>query len=182
MSEWRLLRFGLLCLGVFAGTFALPGFVCWFLTDCTEYSPGYTERAFNAIGEGMSRAEVRRLLGDPLQTVEHEPVVIRYFGPPGSWVGPDGGLHCPGPGIGAGTMLGFDAGGAAVKWGPSGWFGKSADEVRAALGPPFEVRVSRATVFWKYTRAKPKGDYYRRRIGFDDTGRVVEKVAYWYVD
>lgn len=38
--------------------------------DSTTYAPGFTEGAFRAVHPGMSSAEVKRLLGNPIQVVE----------------------------------------------------------------------------------------------------------------
>jgi outer membrane protein assembly factor BamE (lipoprotein component of BamABCDE complex) len=35
--------------------------------DATEFSSGYSERAFDSVNKGMLKDDVRRLLGDPLE-------------------------------------------------------------------------------------------------------------------
>jgi hypothetical protein len=39
--------------------------------DFTRYAPTYTESGFLAVVRGMPADEVRKLLGEPLKTVEH---------------------------------------------------------------------------------------------------------------
>src|SRR4051812_44856760 len=106
------------------------------------------------------------------------PGVVRWYGPPGSWVGKDSGLHCPVSDLSKGAIIRFDLTGKVTQEGP--WTGKSADEVSASLGTPIKERVQRATVYWEYTRSD--GNYHRRWVGFDHSGTVVEKVAFFWWD
>src|SRR4051794_35820341 len=80
----------------------LVGMVWWIggdvyqaVVDSTQYSSGYSEAAFEQIQEGMTQDEVVQLLGQPLGTHAGNPGVVRWYGPPGSWVGEDSGLHTP---------------------------------------------------------------------------------------
>ena len=45
----------------------------WALGDDTEYAPGYTERGWSAVREGMPESAVRKLLGEPLDDARVEP-------------------------------------------------------------------------------------------------------------
>ncbi len=42
--------------------------------DATIYAPGFSESKFRQVRKGMSKEEVLRLLGKPLQNDAHEPV------------------------------------------------------------------------------------------------------------
>jgi hypothetical protein len=148
------------------------------MMDSTEYSPGYSEKAFKEVREGMTEADVRRLLGEPLLVHLSNPGVTRWYGPPGSWVNEYGGLICPSPDWSNLAIIQFDPTGEVTMQNP--WARMSPDQITALLGKPIKEVVSRVTVCWVYTRSE--GSYYRRSIGFDQSGKVVEKTAYYYWD
>lgn len=151
------------------------------LSDTTQYSPGYTEAAFEAVQEGMTEDEVRRLLGEPIRNHAGNPGVVRWYGPPGSWVGEDSGLHTPNGSDGSkSAIIRFDLSGRVAQDGP--WPGRTAEEVKSVLGRPIQEKVSRAVVYWQYSISPPDGSYHRRWIGFDPDGKVAEKIAYFWWD
>lgn len=151
--------------------------------DSTKYSPDYSEAAFAAVEEGMTEAEVVLLLGQPLGAHAGNPEVVRWYGPPGSRVGEDGGLHPPDGWVDGDkvAIIVFDPSGTTAALG--GPFpGRSADEIGAALGKPIKEEVSRSVVYWRYTQSPSDGSYHRRWIGFDAEGKVADKKAYFWWD
>jgi outer membrane protein assembly factor BamE (lipoprotein component of BamABCDE complex) len=146
--------------------------------DSTEYSPGYSEQAFNAVRDGMTEAEVRRLLGPPIRIHIADPGVIRWYGPAGSWVGADGGLHCAGSDWSNGHIIPFDPTGEVARENP--WAGKTKDQISEMLGTPIKEEAQRSTVYWEYTRSD--GNYHRRWVGFDPSGKVAETIAFFWWD
>lgn len=144
-------------------------------------APVISESAFADVREGLTEDEVIRLLGQPLGKHEGHPGVVRYYGPPGTWVDEDG-LHFPnGSDMFAGGIIRFDVDGKKVVWGQNR-AGQSAEEVRAALGEPIQEKIQRSVVYWRYSWSPPDWHYHRRWIGFDAEGRVAEKKSYFYWD
>ncbi|MEN3367954.1 MAG: SmpA / OmlA family [Verrucomicrobiota bacterium] len=43
-------------------------FTLFLRDDAPEFARGYSDRAFDSVTKGMSKADVRHLLGDPLQS------------------------------------------------------------------------------------------------------------------
>lgn len=177
------LLLGMLLIGLFVGL------VWWIgrdlyqgVADSTQYSSGYSEAAFEQVQEGMTQEEVVQLLGQPLRTHAGHPGLVRWYGPPGSWVGEDSGLHTPEGSDGSkAAIIRFDLSGKTAS--SNGPFpGKSAEEVRAALGEPIKEQVQRSIVYWRYSQSPSDGSYHRRWIGFDADGRVAEKKAYFWWD
>lgn len=169
------------CIALVAAT--LTPIMAHCLIDCTEYAPGYSEARFQEIVAGMSEFEVKQLLGEPLRVSEGWPGVYRYYGPAGSTIGPDGGIHSPSGDFSSCRIIRFNLSGEIAEGGcQPDWIGKTEHEVNELLGKPIETRVRQATRFFCYTRPQPKGDYYVRNVGFDESGIVVEKVASWYWD
>ena len=127
----------------------------------------------------MSQAQVLQLLGHPLGSHEGFPGVIRWYGPPGTWIGEDGELHAPSGEYSKAAIIAFDLPGqTASVWGP--YAGRSAEEVQAELGVPVQVKLKRSVIYWQYSRSD--GNYYRRWIGFGPEARVAEKVAFFWWD
>jgi len=147
-----------------------------FASDTTQYSTGYSETAFESVRVGMTQAEVIELLGAPLGTHEATPGVVRWYGPPGSSVGEDSGLHTPSGSNAKSGIFRFDLNGQFTD------SGESAENIRAEYGEPIKEKVVRAVIIWRYSWSPQDGNYHRRWIGFDIEGKVSEKKAYFWWD
>jgi hypothetical protein len=151
------------------------------VSDTTRYSAGYSEGAFESVREGMTEVEVTQLLGQPIKTHAGNPGVVRWYGPPGSWVGEDSGLHTPeGTDFSKSAIIRFDLDGRIAHDGP--WPGRSADAIQAMLGPPVQEKTKRSVVYWQYSISPPDASYHRRWIGFDVDGHVAERIAFFWWD
>jgi hypothetical protein len=65
--------------------------------------------------------------------------------------------------------------------------GMTEADVRNLIGDPFRSHigypgVTTAVVYWEYSRSPSDGHYFRRWIGIDREGRVVEIVSHFYWD
>lgn len=90
------------------------------------------------------------------------------------------------------SLVSTDKGNTEYAAGYSDWklrwlrHGSSKDEALARLGAPLEEwdreKEGRVQSYWKYSRAKKKADYHVRLLVFDENGRLVKKVAEFYMD
>ena len=153
--------------------------VVWYRWDRIEYAPGYSEKTFLSVTPGMSDAQVRALLGQPLaerrdpmpETWDYskeKPMTCRWF-------------RC--------VMLLSDV--DRVVFGTDGLVvaafgrpsktvaaGMSRDQVRQLEGMPTEIFPA-STFVWYYSRqAAEFGRTRVRGVVFDGSSHVVSTFAY----
>jgi hypothetical protein len=184
MSQWRITVAGtLIGLGIVVGCLGGVPLAFWYLViDSTEYAPGYSEKAFQSIREGMTKGEVEQRLGKPFEVRPSTPHVMRWYGPTESKIHEDGGISVPDGGdFSEVAIVQFDEAGSVVVGGGR-YHGLTPKQVEDKLGKPLRAAGDPSVEVWHFTRSWNSGNHYRRWIGFDADGRVGKIFSYYYWD
>jgi outer membrane protein assembly factor BamE (lipoprotein component of BamABCDE complex) len=174
----RMRTFGLFC-AAFLLFLAIALGIIWLVRDDTVYAPGYSEAKFTSIQLGMSREEVTRLLGQPLN-VDSAPGYIL-------WTYASSDLRNPriqgnGPTtIPAQTFVQADTAGKIVS--VSGvylnikkdeYLNHRLEEVRARFGDPLEIRTAPDRDLYWYSKLDRIKGHYVRFICISTEGKVCD--------